>query len=408
MTGQPRGRDRQGTPVFVDKGNRATALETVDVQQSESWLQTIIHDHPEVLPIREIDPGFSELVSVAREVRVPFEDGRSGYIDNFLVSGRGQIVLVEVKLWRNPDARRQVVAQALDYAAGLFNLSYSDLDAAVRTANKTDVPIYDMVARATEDVLDEASFVDAVSRNLWQGRVMILVAGDGIREHAESIADLLQGHAGHRFAFAMVEMKPFVLPGAGHVVVPRILLKTKLVERGVVRLEHAGEHVRLAVDPPATDATAQPSGGRTISEDAFFEAIEAERPGMAKHLEDFLKEVAKLGVYPEMLRTLNLKVPVQDSRDLNLGYIKTNLIVEFGPSTWFRRQDVGARYCKAVAEIIGGTVQATRDYQDVKEYGVRQADGTSMPRLWQLLPEHADAWLDAIAEYIKAVDLPDT
>ena len=39
----------------------------------------------------------------------------------------GHLVVVEVKLWGNPEARRKVVAQTLEYATALFKLSYGCL-----------------------------------------------------------------------------------------------------------------------------------------------------------------------------------------------------------------------------------------------------------------------------------------
>ena len=39
-----------------------------------------------------------------------------GSIDNLFLTPTGDIILVETKLWSNAKARREVVAQALDYA----------------------------------------------------------------------------------------------------------------------------------------------------------------------------------------------------------------------------------------------------------------------------------------------------
>lgn len=54
----------------------------------------------------------------------------SGYADLVLVDQTGQICLVEVKNEGNPDTRR-VVAQLLDYAAALWQLSIEDFARAV-------------------------------------------------------------------------------------------------------------------------------------------------------------------------------------------------------------------------------------------------------------------------------------
>jgi hypothetical protein len=44
--------------------------------------------------------------------------------------------------------------------------------------------------------IDEASFHDAVSRNLKRGRFLILIVDDGIREGVEGMTEFLQQYAG--------------------------------------------------------------------------------------------------------------------------------------------------------------------------------------------------------------------
>jgi hypothetical protein len=41
-------------------------------------------------------------------------------------------------------------------------------------------------------------FVDNINRNLKRGRIVLILAGDGIREDAESLVDLVQDTAGAR------------------------------------------------------------------------------------------------------------------------------------------------------------------------------------------------------------------
>ena len=62
---------------------------------------------------------FSGPVPICTELNTP-----AGAIDNFLVTPKGLPVLVECKLWRNPEARREVVGQILDYAKELKSLVF--------------------------------------------------------------------------------------------------------------------------------------------------------------------------------------------------------------------------------------------------------------------------------------------
>ena len=50
--------------------------------------------------------------------------GNSGYIDNLYISSGGYPIVVETKLWRNPQARREVLSQVLDYTKELTSKDF--------------------------------------------------------------------------------------------------------------------------------------------------------------------------------------------------------------------------------------------------------------------------------------------
>ena len=132
---------RDGKPVLLPAdGSLAVPLKQLDFERrsgsaySESWLQTLLDAHPEVFPIEQIEPGLGRLHPVCRELPLELGAGRSGALDNLLVTDTGGLVLVETKLWRNPESRREVVAQAMEYAAATFSLDYQRLDLAARRA----------------------------------------------------------------------------------------------------------------------------------------------------------------------------------------------------------------------------------------------------------------------------------
>jgi len=252
----------------------------------ERWLQHLIASNPQALPIAEIESFQEGAVSICLELGT-----NAGPIDLVLVTPRGDIVLVECKLWRNPQARREVVGQIIDYAKELPRLSYEAFDAAIRKAEpagkaaKTD----SLYQRAGAEVagVDEASFIDAVSRNLRRGRLLLLIVGDGIQEGVQNIVDFLQQHAGMHFTLALVEVAIFKSHPDGYLVQPRVLAKTQMVPRGVVSIED--DRVTIRADQSTEPVT--PSAGRgeaprprpsvpaTISEERLYEALDAKLPG---------------------------------------------------------------------------------------------------------------------------------
>jgi hypothetical protein len=198
---------------------------------SASYIQALVHDYPACLPIAEIDAMFSGPVPICTELST-----LSGAIDNFMVTPSGLPVLVECKLWRNPEARREVVGQILDYAKELSRWSSSDLPSEVcRRLKRDGNPLLEMVRGADTEV-DEAQFNDALTANLRRGRFLLLLVGDGIREGVEAIAEYLQIHAGLHFSFGLIELPIYVMPNGDRLVAPRVLARTTIVTRNIVAL----------------------------------------------------------------------------------------------------------------------------------------------------------------------------
>ncbi|WP_157628375.1 hypothetical protein [Rhizobium leguminosarum] len=196
---------------------------------SEGDIQELIHRHPLCLPIGEIDPMFAGAIAICRELTTP-----AGPIDNFLITPSGLPVIVECKLWRNPEGRREVIGQILDYSKELTKWSSSDVQREVskRTGRKGNV-VLDLVREAGYEV-DEIAFNDALTFNLRRGRFLLLIVGDGIREGVEAIADYLQTHAGLHFTLGLVEMPVYSTPSGEKLVVPRVLARTQTILRTVI------------------------------------------------------------------------------------------------------------------------------------------------------------------------------
>ena len=196
---------------------------------NEASIQDLVQRFPECLPITEIDPCFVNPVPICRELTTP-----AGPIDNFLVTPTGLPILVECKLWRNPEGRREVIGQILDYSKELTRWSSSDLQReASRRLKRDGNPLLDLVREAGHAV-DEISFNDALTFNLRRGRLLLLIVGDGIREGVEAIVEYLQAHAGLHFTLGLVEMPVYETVDGGRVIVPRVLARTQNIVRTVV------------------------------------------------------------------------------------------------------------------------------------------------------------------------------
>lgn len=247
---------QHATPIHVPVSGPASPLAAVAQTTAggvlEDYIQALVHEHPSILPIAEIDPIFKGAVAVCRELETP-----AGPIDNFLVTPSGLPVLVECKLWRNAEARREVVGQILDYAKELARFTVSDLQREVaKRLGGGPSALLDIV-RAADPAVDEVEFNDNLTANLRRGRFLLLLVGDGIRERVEAIAEYLQAHAGLHFSLGLVELPIYELPDGGRIVTPRVLAHTHMITRTVVALPD-GHVVKDQEADAATEAEIDP------------------------------------------------------------------------------------------------------------------------------------------------------
>ena len=90
---------KQHTTPMIIKGGRAQKLEKVSLNSktyNEDWIQELCFQNPSILPIEEIEPTFSGMIPVCRELRT-----ESGFVDLIFINEYGFITVGECKLWRD-------------------------------------------------------------------------------------------------------------------------------------------------------------------------------------------------------------------------------------------------------------------------------------------------------------------
>jgi hypothetical protein len=229
---------------------------------TERWLQEALFDAAASLPVAEVDPVAAPMVPICRELRLG-----TGLVDILGVSPHGRLTLIECKLWRNPESRRKVVGQILDYAANLRGYSYGDLTALVRQRlrSQSSNPLYELV-QASFPALDEATFVDSVSRSLDAGQFCLIVAGDGIREETHAIADYLRPFASLAFSFGLMQIDIF--RDEDRVLLhPRLAMRTQQVVRELMPQDRSSGTV---AELEGSASVTAPSGSAGTQKDREF------------------------------------------------------------------------------------------------------------------------------------------
>lgn len=340
-----------------------------DKLYDEDWIQNLIHENPSILPVEELESAFFPLYPVCRELKTP-----AGYLDNLFVSENGSLTLVECKLWRNPEARREVVGQALDYAKEFANWSYEDLSTAINeTIQEKGNFLFETVAKENPE-LDEATFVDAVSRNLARGRFLILIVGDGIREGVENISNFLQKHAGLDFTFGLVELGLYKVPEVErYIIQPRILTRTYTIERSVIRTEGVNVKIESIVDKTITHNV---SGRKTtISEEQFIEQVTSAYPQVKQELLPFIESLTEYGIVAIYGKnSLSLRWFTEDNLKMSFGTINDTGLVDTGYANYLPAKlgkvTIGHNYLKSLANVIPGAV--VNENKTEKEWNLKK------------------------------------
>lgn len=398
------GRDSEVKPLLPLSYTKAKAIageEQSGGSYNEKWLQELIAAYPDILPFDEVgEPAFEGAVSISTELPI---GGK--FLDNFLVTPQGYLVLIECKLWRNPEARRTVVGQVLDYATEMSKWDYETLDNAVRQAPPAPgcvkgSGLYERVSGP--ECLPEPRFIDAVSRNLKRGRFLLLVVGDGVHEGVEAMAGFLQQHAGMHFTLGLTEMPVYRLPDHSYLVQPRVLARTVMIERGVVFFRDDRIVMEAPPEAAATSGGASMKAALSITEEMMLRQLDLVEMGLAARFQKFLVAGEQIALTRELTPT-SIRLIAGASEDRQ----PLALIDPKNATVWFDavasraksrgHHDAVLRYYQRLVELLPNAKLREEKLVTGTKHGVR-----SLPL--SPLIHNTDAWITAAGEFLRTVD----
>jgi len=171
--------------LFIVEGNQTKVLDQ-KAFDNEALLQDVVERFPEV--IAQDDLGVTEpFLVIGREVAT-----KAGYIDVLCIDGDGVLSVIETKLARNSQIRREVVGQVLEYVAQLSKWRAHDV---VQSANQyfasTGVKVGERTATIFDLLVTEQEeepgslpmdLYDKIENNLRKGIIKLVIASDSIPE----------------------------------------------------------------------------------------------------------------------------------------------------------------------------------------------------------------------------------
>lgn len=210
----------------LDPENRLIEMQQAEYD-SEDFFQAILADHPSLLGLGGGTDG--KLLLICRETPVPDEEAGSGRwsLDHLFLDRAGVSVLVEVKRSSDTRARREVVAQMLDYAAN--GIAYWPIEQIVgsfreSTAKANDSP--DAVLDAFLDGGSAEEYWKQVESNLRSGRIRMLFVADQIPKELRRIVEFLNEQMRPAEMLA-IEVAQYVSAEGFRTLVPRLVGATE-------------------------------------------------------------------------------------------------------------------------------------------------------------------------------------
>ncbi len=321
-------------PFLIRAENDDFALEPIQQDSpihQESWLQKLLADHPQILPVDEIEPIFSPLVLIGREISTEV-----GSIDNLFISKSGYLVLVETKLWRNSEAKREVIAQAIDYGSALSKWSYQKLNEVSKKINGRG--IIELLQNEFDPDPEDLPTDDMITKNLRLGRFLILVVGDKIRESLIEMLNFVNRYPQLATNVGLVEMQCYVMPGTINdiLVVPSIVARTQIVERSIVQVNLVPNVDHQIIIEQKKFEEVKRQGRTPITEDAFWELLQQNSPECMSDIHTIIDHMSEISEVLLKMRqsAISFRLVLPDSdKKISLFLIYTNGSVECWPET---------------------------------------------------------------------------
>ena len=201
--------------LIRDLGTKKWKFAEAVKAKAESELQRLLIESPSLITIDEIREGAAPLVFAVSEFGLP----NSGATDVLAFSPQGDIAIIECKLATNPEIKRKVIGQILEYAAYLWGMSYEEIDRQIQKLKGKS--LVDLVAASVAGEWDEEQFREGIKQTLETGSFILIIVVDEINEELRRIIRYLNECSKSAFSLHALEMKRFHFEKI-EVLVPRL------------------------------------------------------------------------------------------------------------------------------------------------------------------------------------------
>ncbi len=194
---------------------------------SEDTLQELIADYPELLSGEQISPtNPRRWILIRREQGIADTEGGADRwaLDHLLIDQDAVPTLVEVKRSRNPEIRRTIVGQMMEYAAhATLTWKVDDIRRSFEESNENPAIALAILLDSSGEP-NEDEFWKQVETNLRTNRLRLLFVSDRIPDELSRVVEFLNSQM-PKIEVLAVEIKQFS-GTSGQTLVPRVIGRT--------------------------------------------------------------------------------------------------------------------------------------------------------------------------------------
>jgi len=173
----------------------------------EGKLQDYLENYTSLIPLSDISEDAPDLICIGREV-----GAGPGAIDLLCIDKDGVLTIIETKLRKNRESRREVIGQVIEYASYVSQWAVEDV---FRLANdyfaKMKTPPCDTLESLMEqmagDEFSQNDFRSSIERNLSEGRIRLVIAVDDLIEPLRSTVTFLNEYSS--FEILLLQVSSF-------------------------------------------------------------------------------------------------------------------------------------------------------------------------------------------------------
>lgn len=189
-----------------------------DNMQPNNYIRDLIYQTPDLVCSKDANSGEPDL-----KVCIKMLSSNGTEDNNSLVGidASGKISIIECKIPQDPSSRREVIGQALEYAAILWEMTYDELDKIV--IELEGKPLEEIMKEKLQtDSWPVEEFKKSVNRALNKGDFRLIIATPGMNEELERTIKFLNVRGPFSFEIYMLELQYFSNEET-EIVVPKLI-----------------------------------------------------------------------------------------------------------------------------------------------------------------------------------------